>query len=936
MTGESVESCVTGGPINPATFPVPDIHPGQLEYRAGRLRAKAADVSQAGSDIKSSWAGLSSCYSSPEAETLYAVVDPVATDGESVATGADKAATALEAFAEEVRGIKERWAALTADANAFLASVEGDDDWQKGGWFGGESEKVEEHNRLLARIDPLRRAYETAEIECANAINADLAVRTHFVHGGEGVDAGVHEYVHGYDEDLSGYDMPWGGPMDTDDRWYVDVAHSVGDFATGALEDLGAKAGMYSSEGWFEMSWDDAMWEYHEDNIRTLGAMAGVYDPENGTWGEVDWETFGNTWTEVAHAVVPWREWDERPGYVIGTAVLNIGSIVAGTVLTATGAGAVVGVPLLLWRGSAILDKVDLDLPRGMDGSSPNGIDVQLRLNLPYFGNVGAPLASFRLDLPGLGNSLNPSEMAELRDALSRLEQANDGDTAVPDLPDDPTTRGLDDGLIVEDVLNPASAEATRLREKYEGDFLENDVRGDGAPDSWEASETGGGSNNGDHDGSDENRVPALVGPRSDPGESAGTPDPSPDRPVDLTGNGDGSLDIAGGDSRVPVVSNSVDNGHAADTPAHDDRGFTHHGNDGGIPSDGGGGGIRPGDGYGPDHGDTRPGSAGGDLTSDRSENGPDTPLTDQPAIRHDSTDPEIQRLVPGRGRRFGDGVDLEPNSRYTLYADDNKRHTEYITDADSNIREIRVDSEGWGSRHPEFMDPRPDMTYNVDGYVYRTDGLSRTVSVEGTLREGKNARNDNEQKIVNNQGSLYYEELNKYNQEKLGSEAPQYREIDWNGGHLIGSSEFFGIGERLNQVPMRFDVNRTQPFKALDKLSVEQRRSLGGSFRNIERTWSGLMRKGERWHGFHNSRFNDGTWSEALKSGPEKPEEPKKTKIDVKITNIYDPQMPVLSHPSKSNKKILPPPSMIEVQWSINGTAMKTQTYNNVPPRAN
>ncbi|WP_435109503.1 hypothetical protein [Nocardiopsis synnemataformans] len=450
MTGESVESCVTGGLINPATFPVPDIHPGQLEYRAGRLRARAADVSQAGSDIKSSWAGLSSCYSSPEAETLYAVVDPVAADGESVATGADKAATALETFAEEVRGIKERWAALTADANAFLASIEGDDDWQKGGWFGGESEKVEEHNLLLARIDPLRRAYETAEIECANAINADLAVRTNFVHGGEGVEAGVHEYVHGYDEDLSEFDLPWGGPMDTDERWTVDAAHAVGDFFTGIAEDVGGFVGVHSSEGWFETSWGDALSEYHYGNITGFAALVGLYNLKTQNWEEVGWKTYGDTWKEVAHSVVPWTEWEERPGYVITTAVLNVGS----EALNPGKRGGAAGFVAFLWSTGSSLNKVDFDHPSSHqdgDGSSSGRIDPELGHSLPSPSGI---------DLANLENFLSPSEMAELRDALDRLEQANDERNDGSDSPTAPTTQDLHDGLTVENALNQDPAEA--------------------------------------------------------------------------------------------------------------------------------------------------------------------------------------------------------------------------------------------------------------------------------------------------------------------------------------------------------------------------------------------------------------------------------------------------------------------------------------------
>ncbi|MEU0239514.1 ADP-ribosyltransferase [Nocardiopsis sp. NPDC006198] len=655
----TAEMCTpAGGVINPDAFPIPALMPARLEYRAGRLRANAALVAGSGHDITGAWSGLSACYTAPEAETLFAVVGPVAVDGDSVSDGMDRAATALEVFAEEVRGIKERWAALTSDANAFLASIEGDDDWRKADtfsgewWSGDESPKVAEHQALLDRADALRLEYEAAEVECANAVNAGLPVRTNFVHADSGTEPAVRQYAHGYNEYLGDMDMPWGGSMETDHAWFVDVGHSVSDFAVGALEDLGGALGAHSSEGWFEMNMGDALVEYHGESLTTLGAMAGLYDPATGEWGEVSWETFGNTWTEVAHSVVPWREWDDRPGYVIGTAVLNIGSMVAGAALTATGVGAVVGVPLLLWRGSAILNKVDLpDMPDA-DGAG-NGIDVELRLNLPFSGGNGPTLASFHLDLPDLRGSLNPSETAELQDALNRLENWSPEPAEGSGSPTDPTSQDLADGMTVEDVLNPVSAESTRLRDEYGDDFgaLDRDTDGDG-------SGTGDGSDSGDS--GDGDRVPALVGARPDTEEGAGTPDTSPDWTIDLTGGGfDLPGDRTGGEGanlgdRSPTVNNSVgDGGGTADSPFPDGGGSVHHTDGPGFSSDG--------HGFSPD----------GDSASDRNGGVYDPPPGIDPG---DPADHYPGEMGPDGIRRFDDNG--EEYARRVLDDPDLNPHT--------------------------------------------------------------------------------------------------------------------------------------------------------------------------------------------------------------------------------------------------------------------
>ncbi|WDZ93788.1 DNA/RNA non-specific endonuclease [Nocardiopsis sp. HUAS JQ3] len=412
----------TGGLINPAAFPIPTASPATLERQAGDLRREGANVAGIGGDIKSAWAGLSSCYSAPEAETLYAVVDPVATDGAKVETSFDKAASALETFAEAVRDIKGKWTTLKSDSYTFLNSIEGDDDWRKAdgisGFFGGESDKVEEHQALLDRADALRREYEEAERACANAINADIPDRTNFVAGDGDGESAPGEFEHGYDGYLGDVAMAWGGPMETDHGWWVDAGAAVGDFFVGIAEDVGGITGMYSSEGWFEMSWGDAMWEYHEGNLQSLASLAGMYDSENDSWGWSGWDTVGNAWKDAAHAVVPWEEWGERPGYVIGTALLNIGATVGGAVLTATGVGAVVGVPLMAWRGSAMLNRM------GGDGPSVPDVDVpdmsRINLSLPRFGNLS--LADLRIDLGQFREgAFSTSRLSEMQNLLSRF-----------------------------------------------------------------------------------------------------------------------------------------------------------------------------------------------------------------------------------------------------------------------------------------------------------------------------------------------------------------------------------------------------------------------------------------------------------------------------------------------------------------------------------
>ena len=102
---------------------------------------------------------------------------------------------------------------------------------------------------------------------------------------------------------------------------------------------------------------------------------------------------------------------------MIGTAALNVIGLVGGAALTATGVGAVVGVPLMAWRGMSIMD--------GMGGSGrggAGGVDIDLPdvSHLPQFGGSGSPLINLTgkaLDMAGFG----PSQWADFKNMVNRL-----------------------------------------------------------------------------------------------------------------------------------------------------------------------------------------------------------------------------------------------------------------------------------------------------------------------------------------------------------------------------------------------------------------------------------------------------------------------------------------------------------------------------------
>ncbi|WP_152436790.1 hypothetical protein [Nocardiopsis xinjiangensis] len=356
--------------------------PESIEALAGDLRTHGATVSEAGYDIKSSWGGLTNAYKAPDHEdALYAAMDTVAADGDDVETGTERAASALETFAGEMASIQRRFSTLYDDAVDFRDRIDDDEDWRDGGLLGGESEEVEENKTLIRRGIALLTEYAEAEVACANAITNGVPNSTEFSSRPQGADEGALEedvFYHGYDGTAEELMAEWGVVgADTDHNWAVDSLAAGWDHTVGFVEDVGGAVGLHSSEGWFSTSWSDAFTEYHGDNLKELAGLVGLYDRDSDSFGWAGWDSVGESWKELAHSVVPWTEWEDRPGYVITTAVLNTVGVVGGAALTATGVGAVVGVPLMAWRGASMLNGMGSGpAAGGMDGGGGADVDA--------------------------------------------------------------------------------------------------------------------------------------------------------------------------------------------------------------------------------------------------------------------------------------------------------------------------------------------------------------------------------------------------------------------------------------------------------------------------------------------------------------------------------------------------------------------------------
>ncbi|WP_460999650.1 hypothetical protein [Streptomonospora sediminis] len=401
--------------IRPDEVPVPPVDCDALDEAATALKNDGADVSQAGQDIKSTWHGLEGIYAAPESDSLFSAINPVATKGDDFGSAAASVADALSTFAEKVRPIKARLKALKADAEDFQDKIDGDDDWRE------DEDKTDELDTLNNDILAATHEYQQAERDCANTITALFGGTTFVATApGEEGSVGADEQAHGYTEALKDVETPWATPQEHDAPWYEDVWDGVKDFGVGIAEDLGSMVGLYGEDGWGVGSageWWGNIKNNWGDTLNGLGSLVGLYG-ENG-WGVGSfgewWGNLSSGWTEFAHAIVPWREWGDRPGYVITQSVLNIGSMFVG------GAGVYKG----LAKGARKAGGGDADVD-----TSTNAPEQDLSPDVDALQRLGSrPGQGSTQDLQNTldGLDIDGSQIDGLQNALSRAEGFGDG-----------------------------------------------------------------------------------------------------------------------------------------------------------------------------------------------------------------------------------------------------------------------------------------------------------------------------------------------------------------------------------------------------------------------------------------------------------------------------------------------------------------------------
>lgn len=370
-------------------IPGTSLDPDAVETAATDLKAQAALVRDAGTDVKTTWAGLTYAYTAPESATLLSVMDPVATDTDKFADDLERVSAALSTFAADLRVIKSALDSVRSDAAAFHRTISGDDEWNQ------NQDHIDTNNALRGRVAAEQVRLWEAERTCANAIRAIDCIAPW--HASTGEDDG---FSYGYDEISADAEMPWGAAVERQDECPKSAAVGVKRFVwDGIVVDIIGE-GLLGIGGLVGLGMDGWSLETLSGTWSGLGALIGR-DPATGEWA---WGTAGDAWLGTGKSLLAWDMWAEDParaaGTVVGNVLLTVFTLGAGTavkgVSTAGRTGTVLANtsrtvsvinklidPIELARGAAaVLKGVDLKTLTTALSDSMAGLGTTLKTTL--------------------------------------------------------------------------------------------------------------------------------------------------------------------------------------------------------------------------------------------------------------------------------------------------------------------------------------------------------------------------------------------------------------------------------------------------------------------------------------------------------------------------------------------------------------------------
>ncbi|MFC8986181.1 hypothetical protein [Streptomyces sp. NPDC057115] len=315
------------------------------------LTAEALVFRQSGSDVHTRFQGLSSCYTAPEAEQLFATTAPVAAKADEFADDLEKVAAALSSYETAIQPLVARLKSLKRRAETFRQQIAGDDDWR------ADDDNVQLNNDLVYDVNTTSEAFWQAEVDCHNAITALVGGSTLILEDGADkrlVKRGTRTY--GFTADLLNQsdDLPWGSIVEKERHGLDWLGHQVWEVGKGFFVD-----GVWATvQGLGTLLGYDG-WDAAGEAWKGLGKLAtGVLVTAVPVVGVAYWalpedklpsylRDSRNAVKETGKALVAWDQWSENPARAGGAVTFNVLTTVftggAGAAAKSGGIGRTVG-----------------------------------------------------------------------------------------------------------------------------------------------------------------------------------------------------------------------------------------------------------------------------------------------------------------------------------------------------------------------------------------------------------------------------------------------------------------------------------------------------------------------------------------------------------------------------------------------------------------
>ncbi|MDG4856785.1 hypothetical protein P8605_01150 [Streptomyces sp. T-3] len=245
----------------------------QLELDVTAIAGDADSIWSSGTEVDGAFQGLSSYYSAPEAEQLFAVTAPVATTANMLCDDLGTAARALGAYANEVRPLVDKLQRLKSEAAAFETRIASDDEWHY------DADLTDENNARLHEVNAAYSAFQAAERACANKIYA-LFTDYRLIEDTGSPLVHMNRIPYGYSADMldKAEGLPWGQHVDESIHAY-EIHRQVKHFV-----------------------WDGLMVDFGWGTIRGIGTLIGV---DGAGARDAAWSNLSKVLTGLAITITP-------------------------------------------------------------------------------------------------------------------------------------------------------------------------------------------------------------------------------------------------------------------------------------------------------------------------------------------------------------------------------------------------------------------------------------------------------------------------------------------------------------------------------------------------------------------------------------------------------------------------------------------------------